>query len=157
VYFRGGPVFKVGVFDRRRPAGERPSGRGAKSDPDVPQGRPYVAPAEEPEAKPFEEGFALPPDLPFFFAPHLPAPALRPRVVLAFPKEADQLLLSGMLEGGDEIAGKALVVDCPLGAGHVVLYGCNPIWRATTQGTYALVLNAITSWQHLSAGWPPAL
>jgi hypothetical protein len=155
VYFRGGPVFKVGVFDRRRQGGERPSGRGSKADPDVPQGRPYVAPAEEPEAKPFEEGFQLPQDLPFFSLPYLPAPERRPRVVLAFPKEADQLLLSGMLEGGDEIAGKALVVDCPLGRGHVVLYGCNPMWRATTQGTYALVLNAIMSWDHLGVGWPP--
>ena len=156
VYYRGGPVLKVGVFDRRRPAGERPSGRGSKSDPDVPQGRPYVAPAEEPEAKPFEEGFALPPDLPSFSAAYQPAASERPRVVVAFAKEADQLLLSGMLEGGDEIAGKALVVDCPVGRGHVVLYGCNPIWRATTHGTYALVLNAITSWEHLSAGRPPA-
>jgi hypothetical protein len=152
VYLRGGPVFRVGAFDRRRPAAERPSGRGSKSDPDVPQGRPYVAPAEEPEAAPFAEGFTLPQDLPFLSAAYLPAPAQRPRVVLAFPKEADQLLLSGMLDGGDEIAGKALVVDCPVGRGHVVLYGCNPMWRATTQGTYALVLNAITSWQHLSAG-----
>jgi len=156
VYFRGGPVFKVGVFDRRRPAGERPSGRGSKRDPDVPQGRPYVAPAEEAEASPFADGFALPPDLPFFSAAYLPAPAERPRVVLAFPKEADRLLLSGMLEGADEIAGKALLVDCPVGRGHVVLYGPNPIWRATTQGTYALVLNAIMSWEHLSAGRPQA-
>jgi len=156
VYFRGGPVFKVGVFSRPRPAGERPSGRGGKNDPDVPQARPYVGPPEEPEAKPFAEGFELPADLPFFRKPYLPAPAERPRVVLAFAKEADSLLLSGMLEGGGEIAGKALVVDCPVGRGHVVLYGCNPMWRATTHGTYALVLNAIMSWDHLGVGWAPA-
>jgi hypothetical protein len=64
------------------------------------------------------------------------------------------LLLAGMIEGGDEIAGKALVVDCPRGQGHVVLYGCNPIWRATTQGAYALILNAIMSSGSLSSGWP---
>jgi hypothetical protein len=153
VYFAGGPVFTVGALsERRRPDGGRPSGRGSKSDPDVPQGRPWVAPVEEEEAAPFEEGFQLPRDMPLFSRAFLPAPGQRPRVVLAFPKEADTLLLSGMLEGGDEIAGKALVVDCPLGRGHVVLYGCNPIWRATTTGTYALVLNALLSWQHLEVG-----
>jgi len=156
VYFGGGPVFKVGVFDGPRKASERPSGRGSKDDPDVPQARAWVAPVEEPEAKPGEEGFQLPQDLPFFSLPYLPAPELRPRVVLAFPKEADQILLSGMLDGADEIAGKALVVDCPRGKGHVVLFGCNPIWRATTQGTYALVFNTIMSWSALDAGRAPA-
>ncbi len=156
VYFADGPVFKVGAFKPPRKGGERPSGRGAKDDPDVPQGRPWVAPADEPEARPGEEGFQLPQDMPIFSLAYLPAPEQRPRVVLSFPKEADSILLSGMLEGGDEIAGKALVVDCPLGKGHVVLYGCNPIWRATTQGTYALVFNAIMSWNALGVGRPPA-
>jgi hypothetical protein len=157
VYFSGGPVFKVGVFDRRRPGGgERPSGRGSKDDPDVPQGRPYVAPAEEPESRPGEEGFKLPQDLPIFSLAYLPAPELRPRVVLSFPKESEKILLSGMLEGADEIAGKALVVDCPLGKGHVVVYGCNPMWRSTTQGAYALLFNAIMSWSSLSVARPPA-
>ena len=76
--------------------------------------------------------------------------------LVRFVKEADAILLSGMLDGADEIAGKALVVDCPRGKGHVVLFGCNPIWRATTQGTYALVFNTIMSWTALDAGRPPA-
>ncbi len=156
VYFAGGPVFKVGVFDGPRKGSGRPSGRGSKDDPDVPQARAWVAPVEEPEAKPGEEGFQLPQDLPFFSLPYLPATELRPRVVLAFPKEADAILLSGMLEGADEIAGKALVVDCPLGKGHVVLFGCNPMWRATTQGTYALVFNTIMNWNSLGVGRQPA-
>jgi hypothetical protein len=156
VYFAGGPVFRVGVFNERRRGGDRPSGRGTKSDPDVPQARPWVGPAAEPTPKPGEEGFQLPQDLPFFSQPYVPAPEQRPRVVVAFPKEAETILLSGMLEGADEIAGKALVVDCPRGRGHVVLYGCNPMWRATTTGTYALVLNAVMSWNALSTGWPPA-
>ena len=81
--------------------------------------------------------------------------AAKPRVVLAFPKEADQILLSWMLEGGDEIADKPVVIDSPLGDGHILLYACNPMWRNNTQGTYALLLNPVFNYQNLSLGWPP--
>ena len=59
-----------------------------------------------------------------------------------------------MLAGGDEIAGKAVVVDAPLGRGHVLLFGCNPMWRVSTQGTYALVTNAIFNFNRLGLGRP---
>jgi len=73
----------------------------------------------------------------------------RPRVLVSFTKPADKLLLSGMLEGGDEIAGKPIVVDSPRGKGHVLLFAINPMWRLNTQGTYALVINAIMNWDSL--------
>ena len=73
----------------------------------------------------------------------------RPRVIVAFAKPADKLLLSGMLEGGDELAGKAVVIDAPRGKGHIVLFANNPMWRANTQGSYALVMNAILNWDAL--------
>ena len=76
-------------------------------------------------------------------------------MIAAFPKRADAILLSGMLEGGEELAGKAVVIDAPLGRGHVLLFACNPMWRASTQGTYALVTNAIFNFDHLGLGWPP--
>jgi len=79
----------------------------------------------------------------------------RPRVILSFAKEADELLLSGMLEGADEIAGKPMVIDSPLGKGHVLLFANNPMWRMNTQGSYALIFNAILNYRNLSAGWPP--
>ena len=79
----------------------------------------------------------------------------RPRVILAFPKESDTILLSGMLEGADEIAGKAVVVDSPLGNGHILLFANNPMWRMTTQGSYSLLTNAILNYDHLNMGWPP--
>ena len=41
----------------------------------------------------------------------------RPRVVVSFAKQADHLLLSGMLDNGDELAGKPVVVDAPRGRG----------------------------------------
>jgi hypothetical protein len=154
VYFADSPVFKVGAFEEPR-EGERPSGRGGKHDPDVPQGRAYVAPPPRPTPGPGEEGFQMPEDYRIFLAPYMPRPEDRPRVVVRFAKEADKLLLSGMLAGGDEIAGTPVVIDAPLGAGHVMLFACNPMWRATTQGTYALVMNAVLNYDHLGLGWPP--
>ncbi len=148
VYYSGGPVFRVGIF-RHRPPAPRPSGRGGKDDPDVPQGRPFVATPEQPKAAPGEEGFEVPDDAPWFYAPYLPKEEDRPRVVVSFAK-GDALFLSGMLEGGDEIAGKPAVIDAPRGQGHILLMSINPMWRANTQGQYALVMNAVMNWEHLS-------
>jgi len=156
IYFDGSPVFKVGVFDPPERDSQRPSGRGGKDDPDVPQGRAFAAPPERPTPGPGEEGFQLPEDLRIFYEPYLPRIEDRPRVILAFPKEAEGILLSGMLEGAEEITGKPLVIDAPLGKGHVLLFANNPMWRVNTQGSYALVTNAILNFDHLGLGWPPA-
>lgn len=155
VYFDGSLVFEVGAVRRSEREVSRPSGRGGASDPDVPQGRPYVPVPPKPTPGPGEEGFQLPEDYRVFAEAYLPRPEDRPRVVAAFPRSTDGILLSGMLEGGEEIAGKPVVVDAPLGKGHVVLFACNPMWRVSTQGTYALVTNAILNWSALGAGWPP--
>jgi hypothetical protein len=78
----------------------------------------------------------------------------RPRVVLQFPSNASDMLLSGTLGGGEAIANRALVVDMPLGTGHVVMFALRPFWRWQTQGTYFLAFNAILNWDHLDAGKP---
>ena len=155
VYFDGSFVLEVGVVGRPERDASRPSGRGGAGDPDVPQGRPYVPVPPKPTPAPGEEGFQLPEDYRVFAESRIPRAEDRPRVILAFPKAADGILLSGMLEGGEEIAGKGAVVDAPLGKGHVLLFACNPMWRVNTQGTYALVTNAILNWNALSLGWPP--
>jgi hypothetical protein len=72
-------------------------------------------------------------------------------VVLRFAAEKD-LLLSGMITGGNEIAEKPAVVDVPHGKGHVVLFANNPMWRGETMGSYFLVFNAILNFDHLDAG-----
>ena len=78
----------------------------------------------------------------------------RSRVVLQFPANANDMLLSGTLGGGETIANRALVVDMPLGTGHVVMFALRPFWRWQTQGTYFLAFNAILNWDHLDAGKP---
>jgi hypothetical protein len=148
VYYSGSPVFKVGVLETRDSA-SRPSGRGGKNDPDVPQGRPFVPLPERPKPAAGEEGFQPPEDLPWRFAPYLPPAEERPRVILSFAKDAAKLWMSGMLEGGDDIAGTPVVIDAPRGKGHVLLFANNPMWRMNTQGTFALITNAIMNWDNL--------
>jgi hypothetical protein len=75
--------------------------------------------------------------------------ALKPRVILRFTTNADSLLISGLLDNGSEMSGRAAVVDAPLGQGHVVLFGIRPMWRYETQGSYAMVLNALANWNAL--------
>jgi hypothetical protein len=57
--------------------------------------------------------------------------------------DEDQLLIAGLLEHGKEMAGRAAVVDARYGRGHVLLFASNPVWRGTTIGSYALLLNAL--------------
>jgi hypothetical protein len=73
----------------------------------------------------------------------------RGRVVLRFHDKADSLLVSGLLVNGSEMAGRAAVVDAPVGRGRVVLFGIRPMWRWQSQGTFALLLNTMVHWNHL--------
>jgi hypothetical protein len=66
--------------------------------------------------------------------------------------DVKELLISGLLEGGDEIAQHPAVVDAPAGKGHVVLFSINPVYRGETRGTYAMVLNTILNFDSLNAG-----
>ena len=75
-----------------------------------------------------------------------------PRVILSFPRQADQMLLSGTLNGGEALSGRAQVVDAPLGDGHIVMFAIRPFWRWQTQGTFFLGFNAILNWNDLGAG-----
>jgi hypothetical protein len=41
-------------------------------------------------------------------------------------------------------------VDVQHGAGHIVMFSFNPMWRHQTHGSYGLVLNAILNFKNLS-------
>ncbi len=86
-----------------------------------------------------------------FLRPYLAMP--RPRIILRFAEEKD-LLVSGLLAGGRELAGKPAVIDVPRGKGHVLLFANNPMWRQQTQGSFFLLFNAILHFEHLDAGRP---
>jgi hypothetical protein len=74
------------------------------------------------------------------------------RVILRFPANPDDMLLSGTLAGGASIENRALAIDAPLGKGHIVLFALRPFWRWQSQGSYSLAFNAIINWDHLDAG-----
>ena len=78
-------------------------------------------------------------------------PAARPRVVLRYAN-ANELLVSGLLDNGGELAQHAAVIDSPFGDGHVVMFSNNPFWRAETKGSYFLVFNAIMNFDNLNTG-----
>lgn len=127
----------------------RPTGRGTADDPDRPQGRPFAEPPEEPKVEPWQAAPVTDEQLvnPLGVIP----PQQRPRVVMRYG-DARDLLVSGLLENGNEIAQRPLVVDVPLDKGHIVVFANNPMWRGQTQGSYALVFNAIMNYDQLDAG-----
>src|SRR5262249_39108362 len=165
IYFRQGPVITVatgfgggqggpgGGGGEGAPGGGRASGRGSLTDPDVIQGRLYVPPEKEPKRTPREQELYIPEDVPDAARWQLPARDAFPRVVLRFAPEKE-LLLIGMITGGNEIAEKPAVVDVPHGKGHVVLFANNPMWRAETNGSFFLLFNAMLNYDHLNAGAP---
>jgi hypothetical protein len=71
-------------------------------------------------------------------------------VILRFSDQRD-LLASGLLDGSD-VAQRPVVVDAPLGKGHVILFANNPVYRGETIGSYFLVFNALLNFDHLDAG-----
>jgi hypothetical protein len=162
IYFNQAPLFQVSALggqgggrggSRSQPGAQtgqtsqRPSGRGGLNDPDVVQGRRPLPPA--PPAQPGDDD--IPPELRSQLAGNLPPPEMRPRIVLRFAAEKD-LLISGMLEGGSELANKPAVIDLPVGKGHVVMFANNPMWRHQTHGSFSLLFNAALNFDHLNVG-----
>jgi hypothetical protein len=82
--------------------------------------------------------------------------ATAPRVLLQFPNDPNDLLLSGVLVGGEALSGRAVAIDAPIGRGHVILFANRPFWRWETQGNFFLAFNAILNWNDLDAGRAPA-
>jgi hypothetical protein len=159
IWCENGPIFNVssstvgGGGRRLGPddGGNRPTGRGTPDDPDVPQGRPEGMEAVAPE--PRAEVWQTPPvtEEQLRNGINIIPPAQRPRVVLRYADNRE-LLVSGLVENGNEIAQHAAVVDVPVDKGHVVAFSNNPMWRGETEGSYFLVFNALLNFDQLNAG-----
>ncbi len=162
IYSSNGPILGVSNMVGGRggrgpaagPGGEgaprRGTGRGTPDDPDQPQGRPVGDPLpEDPRVEPWQAAPIREEQLRNGI--NIIPPAQRPRVIFRYG-DARDLLVSGLLDGGGEIAQRPMVVDVPVDKGHVILFSNNPIWRGETQGSYAMVLNAILNHENLDAG-----
>jgi hypothetical protein len=153
VYFNQDPVFAVAESGRGGGSGAG-SALGQNVTPNAAPIHisPYDQPAE-PATPPFDEAAytrqmrrlygGVQPDVP-------------PRIIMQFPKDPNDMLLSGTLAGGQAISERPLVLDANVGKGHVVMFALRPFWRWQTQGTYFLGFNAILNWNHLDAGKPEA-
>jgi hypothetical protein len=152
-----GPIFNISnVFGGRGgrrlgpdDGGNRPTGRGTADEQDMPQGRIGMEAEREVRTDVWK---AVPvTDEQLRNGVNVIPPAMRPRVILRYADTRD-LLVSGLVENGNEIAQHAAVVDVPLDKGHVVAFSNNPIWRGETQGSYFLVFNTLLNFDHLDAG-----
>ncbi len=63
------------------------------------------------------------------------------RVIGKFPE--DDILMSGFCEKPEKLADKSVMVWLKKGKGQIVLYGFNPQFRASTQGSYKLLFNGL--------------
>ena len=156
IWSDNGPIFNVsniigGRGGRRLGADDasRPTGRGTADDPDVPQGRAGVEAPPEPKVEAWQSTPVT--DEQLRNGINVIPPSARPRVVLRYADTKD-LLVSGLVENGGEIAQHPAVIDATLDKGHVVVFSNNPIWRGETHGSYFLVFNAILNFDQLGAG-----
>ncbi len=159
VYFNQGPVLSVGGGGFR---GFRGGGaaRGQNTTPMATRLR--LSPFEQDSTRPRRRpgagagGGGADPDAAAFRqqarAFGLNLEASRPRVVMRFPSNPSEMLLSGTLDGGSALANRAQVLDAGLGDGHVVMFAIRPFWRWQTQGSFFLGFNAILNWNDLDAG-----
>lgn len=131
---------------------QRPTGRGGPHDVDMPEGRGGTEPPALPDAKPWQP-LALNAEQ-MRNNPWVIPDNQRPRVILRYA-DAAHLLVAGLLDGGDEMAERAAVVDARYGKGHVLLFASNPIWRGETIGSYPLVFNAIAHFDRLDSTSAP--
>ncbi|MFO7260765.1 MAG: M14 family zinc carboxypeptidase [bacterium] len=166
VYFNTGPVFALGggtggfggagaqaARPRRSVDGSttaRRSGRGGLDEEDIVQGRRRDLGRAGVEA--FQRSRGQGDDPPAFGFGAGQAPAANVRTIFRFSPDVRKLLISGGLDNGHELANAPALVDVKLGQGHVVMFSFNPMWRAGTLGSYALVFNTLLHHGHLDAG-----
>ena len=162
LYFNQTPVFQVAVGGggggeggpgAGGGGGGRASGRGTLTDPDVVQAMPQApTPTPRPSPRPGEEPPLTDEQRQQQRSPFFVPPPMRPRVILRFAQDEKNLLLSGMLAGGSELANAPAVVDVPVGRGHVLLFATNTMWRHQTQGAFFLLFNAALNYDSLGVG-----
>jgi hypothetical protein len=84
--------------------------------------------------------YGVPPEI-AIWSEHSPAWDTQLPVVARYPDS--RVLASGWLVGEKVIAGRAAMIDAPLGSGHVVLFGMRPQYRAQSYLTFKMLFNAL--------------
>jgi hypothetical protein len=81
------------------------------------------------------------------------AASSRQSVLMRFPG-GDKSVLSGLMNGADEIKGRPAVVVTPVGKGEAVLFVTNPIWRWQNIGEFRMLFNTLLNYKNLAV--PPS-
>jgi len=170
VYFSSSPVFSGAS---RAEGGtvsttSRPSGRGGLLDQDIPQGRPREAAAGGGRAGGAGAGAGRRGGTEVTTTAAAPQRAGggggfgggrggaggggSNRTIFRFSQNTQDLLISGGINNGELLAGAPALVDAKMGNGHTVLFSFNPFWRGETQGSYALIFNAMMHYKSLDIG-----
>ena len=87
-------------------------------------------------------GFGSPAQLPVFFE-ESPSFKVTGNAVSVAHYTSDNPLLSGWILGGKYLNGTSAIAVERRGKGHIVLFGFRPQYRALSEGTYKLFLNAL--------------
>ncbi len=74
-------------------------------------------------------------------------------VLMEFPG-GPKNVLSGLMAGAEEIKHRPALVDFPVGAGQIVLFATNPVYRWQNFGEFRMLYNAMFNYKDLRLGLP---
>jgi hypothetical protein len=64
-------------------------------------------------------------------------------VLMTYPEDSRDILLSGWISGEEHLTRKAAAVAMTFGKGRIVLFGFRPQHRGQTHATFPMVFNAL--------------
>jgi hypothetical protein len=82
-------------------------------------------------------------DHPIAFETTLPGNEMQRWVLMTYPDDARDVLLSGWIAGEDKLTRKAAAVAMTYGKGRIVLLGFRPQHRGQTHATFPMIFNAL--------------
>lgn len=77
----------------------------------------------------------------------------RDEVLMEFPG-GPKNVLSGLMNGAEEIKHRPALVDVPVGSGQVVMFATNPVYRWQNFGEFRMLYNAMFNYKSLRLGAP---
>jgi hypothetical protein len=82
-------------------------------------------------------------DRPMVFETTAPGNEMQRWVLMSYPEDARDILLSGWISGEERLTRKAAAVAMTYGKGRIVLFGFHPQHRGQTAATFSMLFNAL--------------
>jgi hypothetical protein len=82
-------------------------------------------------------------DSPIAFETTAPGGEMQRTVLMTYPEDARDVLMSGWINGAERLTHKAAAVAMTYGKGRIVLYGFSPQHRGQTHATFPMVFDAL--------------